>query len=82
MHGIYQHEQIRQEWFRHFSRHELMKKYIVSLGTLIYVEKRNLLGKRYYQPVKGHSLRSNCISDLCFFVVGLKRNGCQSSFDY
>lgn len=82
MHGIYQHEQIRQEWFRHFRRHELMKKYIVSHGTLIYAEKRNLLGKRYYQPVKGHSLRSNCISDLYFFVVGLKRNGCQSSFDY
>lgn len=39
MHGIYQHEQIRQEWFRHFSRHELMKKYIVSLGTLIYAER-------------------------------------------
>lgn len=39
MHGIYQHEQIRQEWFRHFRRHELMKKYIVSLGTLIYAER-------------------------------------------
>ena len=33
MHGIYCNEQIRQEWFRHFIRHELMKKnYCVPRG--------------------------------------------------